>query len=109
MFGVEKNNPFQYLSPERIDAQTAVDMFVDVFKDYYQVLNAGHTFIHGARGSGKSMMFRIMKSDCQMIMLNKTLKELPFYAIYIPIKDTSLNISELAILDKKHGGAIHIK
>lgn len=106
MFGVEKNNPFQYLSPERIDAQTAVDMFVDVFKDYYQVLNAGHTFIHGARGSGKSMMFRIMKSDCQMIMLNKTLKELPFYAIYIPIKDTSLNISELAILDKKHGGAI---
>ena len=106
MFGVEINNPFQYLSPERIDAKTAVDMFVDVFKDYYQVLNAGHTFIHGARGSGKSMMFRIMKSDCQTIMLQKALHELPFYAIYIPVKDTSLNISELAILDKKHGGVI---
>ena len=106
MFGSEINNPFQYLSPDRIDAKMAVDMFVDVFKDYYQVLNIGHTFIHGARGSGKSMMFRIMKADCQQIIRNESLDKLPFFSIYVPIKDTSLKISELFILDKKHGGEI---
>lgn len=102
----EQNNPFQYLSPERIEAQLAVKMFVDVFKDYYQVQNIGNTFIHGARGSGKSMMFRIMKPDCQKIIHNKELSKIPFYAIYVPVKDTSLNISELSILTERHGGII---
>lgn len=106
MLTQEQNNPFQYLSPERIEAQQALDMFVDVFKDYYQVLNIGNTFVHGSRGSGKSMMFRVMKSDCQMLKFEKRINDIPFYAIYIPIKDTSLNISELSILSQRHGGVI---
>ncbi len=97
-------NPFQYLTPEQIEANEALNLFVDVFKDYYQVLNPGNTFIHGPRGSGKSMMFRIMKPDCQIIKFEKQLHEIDFYAVHVPIKDTSLNLTELQILEKSHGG-----
>lgn len=97
-------NPFQYLTPEQIEANEALNLFVDVFKDYYQVLSPGNTFINGPRGSGKSMMFRIMRPDCQMIKFGKNLSQIDFYGVHIPIKDTSLNITELKILDNKHGG-----
>lgn len=96
-------NPFQYLTPEQINSSDALNLFVDVFKDYYQVLNPGNTFINGPRGSGKSMMFRIMKPDCQMLKYKKKLNEIDFYSIHVPIKDTSLNITELKILEDKHG------
>ena len=53
-----KENPFEIKTPEQNSAQDVVDLFVDVFPDFYQVLEKGHTFINGPRGSGKSMMFR---------------------------------------------------
>lgn len=96
-------NPFQYLTPDQIEAHEALNLFVDVFKDYYQVLNPGNTFIHGPRGSGKSMMFRIMKPDCQKMKFNKRINEIDFLGIHVPIKETSLNITELQILEGKHG------
>ncbi len=106
MSQLEINNPFQYLTPESIKAYDANKLFVDVFKDYYQVLNLGNTFMHGPRGSGKSMMFRVMRSDCQMLQHHKSLHEIKFYSIYIPIKDNHLNISELTVLEKMHGGSL---
>lgn len=102
----EINNPFQYLTPDSIEAKEALNLFVDVFKDYYQILNIGNTFIHGPRGSGKSMMFRIMQPDCQKLKYNKKLHDIKFYAFYIPIKDATFRISELAALEKMHGGTI---
>lgn len=96
-------NPFQYLTPDQIEASEALSLFVDVFKDYYQVLNPGNTFIHGPRGSGKSMMFRIMKPDCQKMKFEKKINEIDFFGIHVPIKETSLNITELQILEGKHG------
>lgn len=96
-------NPFQYLTPDQIDTEEALNLFVDVFRDYYQVLNPGNTFINGPRGSGKSMMFRIMKPDCQKMKFDKKINEIDFFAIHVPIKDTSLNITELQILEQKHG------
>jgi hypothetical protein len=97
------SNPFQYLTPEQIGANDALNLFVDVFKDYYHVLNHGNTFIHGPRGSGKSMMFRIMKPDCQILKYNKQINEIDFYAVHIPIKETSLNLTELQFLENSHG------
>jgi len=103
MLKKEIKNPFEYLTPESISAKSALDIFVDVFKEYYNVLNQGNTFINGPRGSGKSMMFRIMKSDCQRLKLRKQLHDLKFYGIHVPVKDTSLNVTDLKILDGKHG------
>lgn len=99
----EIKNPFEYLTPDSIEAKSAIDIFVDVFKDYYNVLNQGNTFITGPRGSGKSMMFRIMKPDCQKLKNSKSLNELKFFGVYIPVKDTSLNVTDLKILEDKHG------
>ncbi|MGJ1365765.1 ORC-CDC6 family AAA ATPase [Sphingobacterium spiritivorum] len=99
-------NPFQYLTPEQISTDEALNLFVDVFRDYYNILNIGNTFIHGPRGSGKSMMFRIMRPDCQMRRSNKLLNEIDFYSVHIPIKETALNITELQLLENVHGNIL---
>jgi hypothetical protein len=95
-------NPFIYSTPDQIkDPHQAIELFVDVFKDFYLIESIGNTFIYGPRGSGKSMMFRIMKPDCQKIKINKPLNDLNYYAIYVPIKDKALDIEDLSYL--KHG------
>src|SRR4051812_13556402 len=101
-------NPFIYSTPDQIkEPEKALSLFVDVFKDFYSIESIGNTFIHGPRGSGKSMMFRIMKPDCQKMRLGRKLSELNYYAVYVPVKDTSLNISELEYLTGKHGENIY--
>lgn len=97
-------NPFIYSTPDQIkDPKEALDLFVDVLKDFYLIESPGNTFINGARGSGKSMMFRIMKPDCQKIKLGKPVNRLNYFAVYVPVKNTSLNIMDLDYLKGKHG------
>lgn len=90
-----KKNPFEVNTPEGISAHDAYDLFVDVFSDFYQVPRIGHTFLNGSRGSGKSMMFRYMMPDCQILRGNKSLNELEYFALYVPIKLTDINYPEL--------------
>lgn len=92
-------NPFSVQTPEDISAREAYDLFVDVFTDFYQVPNQGHTFLHGPRGSGKSMMFRYMMPDCQAIKSNSKFDKLEYFSIYVPIKKTDLNIINLDRLE----------
>jgi hypothetical protein len=97
-------NPFKYSTPDQIeDPQKAINLFVDVFKDFYLIESTGNTFINGPRGSGKSMMFRIMKPDCQRIRLGKDLNDLKYFAAYIPIKDKALDLEELNYIKGIHG------
>lgn len=98
-------NPFSVQTPESITAKEAYDLFVDVFTDFYQVPNQGHTFLHGPRGSGKSMMFRYMLPDCQAIKNESTFDKLDYFSLYIPIKKTDLNIINL---DRLENHAQHI-
>lgn len=101
-------NPFMYSTPDQIkEPERAISLFVDVFKDFYSVESPGNTFINGPRGSGKSMMFRIMKPDCQKIRLDKKLKELSYFGVYIPVKNSALDITELEYLINKHGENIY--
>lgn len=90
-----KKNPFEVNTPEGISAQDAYDLFVDVFSDFYQVPTIGHTFLNGSRGSGKSMMFRYMMPDCQILKDHRSLKDLDYFALYVPIKLTDINYPEL--------------
>ena len=92
-------NPFEIKTPEQNTAQDIVDLFVDVFTDFKQVLEKGHTFLNGPRGSGKSMMFRYIMPDCQKIVTKKSIKKLDYFSIYIPIKLTSINIPDLGRLE----------
>ncbi len=88
-------NPFEVNTPEGISAKEVHELFVDVFTDFYQVPEIGHTFLNGPRGSGKSMMFRYMMPDCQKIDRNCRLNELNYFSLYAPIKLTDINYPEL--------------
>lgn len=102
-----KENPFSVQTPEDINAEEVVDLFVDVFGDFYNVRNQGHTFLHGPRGSGKSMMFRYLEPDCQLLASGqRDLNGLPFYSVYVPIKNTDLKLTELERLENKHASVV---
>ena len=98
-------NPFSVQTPEDISAKEAYDLFVDVFTDFYQIPNQGHTFVHGPRGSGKSMMFRYMMPDCQALKNNSTFDKLDYFSLYVPIKKTDLNVINL---DRLENNAQHL-
>ncbi len=102
----ELKSPFEYTSPEAIPAKDLIDLFVPVFGEYYNVPNAGHTFINGPRGCGKSMMFRYMCPDCQSIVQEKKISELDYFAIHIPIKEGQLTKTDFYLLTNKHGEAL---
>lgn len=93
------SNPFEIKTPEQNSAKDIVELFVNVFTDFKQVLEKGHTFLNGPRGSGKSMMFRYIMPDCQKIANSIDIKLLNFYSIYVPIKLTSINIPDLGRLE----------
>ncbi|MCW3490231.1 ORC-CDC6 family AAA ATPase [Dethiobacter alkaliphilus] len=95
-------NPFTVFSPEKLDASTAEQLFVEVFSDFPQVRNPGNSLILGARGSGKSMMFRCLLPDVLMLKEQRTFEELDFLAFHVPIRNTQLKIIELERLDRHH-------
>jgi hypothetical protein len=107
------SNPFEFRYPDDISPNDVIDLFVPVFGEYYNVPKSGHTFINGARGSGKSMMFRYMKPDCQSLVdssgspLSKPrrLKELDYFSLYIPIKKGHFDKTDIRLNDR-HGEAL---
>lgn len=112
---VLKENPFVVLTPddkgvhneiELSNAQIIHKLFVDVFEDFKSIPQQGHVFLNGPRGSGKSMMFRFLLPDCQLID-KETIhyNELPFFSIHIPIKLTSINNPEYELI-KDYGNTI---
>lgn len=112
---VLKENPFVVLTPDDKANQDEVEisnaeivhkLFVDVFEDFTSIPQQGHVFLNGPRGSGKSMMFRFLLPDCQLIdKVAKHYNELPFYSIHIPIKLTSINNPEYELI-KDYGNSI---
>lgn len=100
------SNPFAVQTPEAISADDVVFLFVNVFTEFYNILKPGHTFLHGPRGSGKSMMYRYMLPDCQRIERKAQLKDLEYFAVYVPIKSTDLHLAELARLENKHANLL---
>jgi len=100
------NNPFQITSPEDLTAEETFSLFVDVFTDFHKIIDPGHVFLFGPRGSGKSMMFRYLQPDCQCIARECTLSELPFLGVYVPLKNTNFALTELRRLESRHASDI---
>jgi hypothetical protein len=96
----EGENPFVVQTPEGISAEEARDLFVDVFTEFRNVPNPGHAFIHGPRGSGKSMMFRYLEPDCQRLVTGLEFMRHPFFGVYVPVKN--LSITELRRLEERY-------
>jgi hypothetical protein len=100
-------NPFTVQTPEDIPAKEAYDLFVPVFGDFPKIPGPGHVFINGPRGCGKSMIFRYLQPDCQLIAKKSTsLRSLDFFSIYVPLKNCDLKLTELRRLEGQHASVI---
>lgn len=103
-----EQNPFQITTPEDLTAAETVRLFVDVFSDFFQVEDPGHVLIKGPRGVGKSMMFRYLEADCQCLARSIRagcsigISEIPYIAVYIPLKNASFTSAELDMFNGKH-------
>ncbi|MGE3759002.1 MAG: hypothetical protein AB7H97_14670, partial [Pseudobdellovibrionaceae bacterium] len=108
---LQLSNPFAVQTPEDIEPADALALFVDVFTDFHKVLKPGHTFVHGPRGAGKSMMFRYILPDCQRLELRNingkgSVADLEYFSVYIPIKLTNVKLTDLERLVDKHANHI---
>ena len=101
------SNPFTVKTPEDVSAEEVSKLFVDVFTDFQKVQGSGHVFIHGPRGSGKSMIFRYMQPDCQKVKENTTnLSALQYVAVYSTVKTSDLKLTELQRLNDSNGSIV---
>lgn len=98
-------NPFAVKTPESLGAKELVELFVP-YPEFNNLQMTGHQFLHGHRGSGKSMMLRMMAPDSQMLYNNKRLSELSYFGVYLSIKATELNAPEFVRLETEPSGTI---
>lgn len=97
------DNPFAVFTPEGLTAERVVAIFSTEMPGLGNIENAGHAFVIGTRGSGKSILFRYLEPDCQCIVTKKSLNELSFLSLYVSFRETQAQISELARFDDRHG------
>jgi hypothetical protein len=98
-------NPFAVKTPENLSAEELVDLFVP-YPEFENLQVGGHQFLNGHRGSGKSMMLRMMSPDSQMLSRHCQFFELPYFGVYLTIKETELSNPEYARLEDEISGTI---
>lgn len=99
-----KNNPFTVSTPEILSAQDIVELFVP-YPEFSKLESSGHQFLNGHRGSGKSMMLRMLCPDCQSIV-KSGIEKIQYFGVYIGIKKTNLNNPEYKRIENEVGGTI---
>ncbi|WP_298956025.1 hypothetical protein [uncultured Methylobacterium sp.] len=102
-----KRNPFAVTTPEYLTASEANDLFVSDVPGYRHLREPGHAFLNGARGSGKSMIFRFLEPDCQRLANRCSIQELPFIGIYVPNKSPQYQPSELAMEERNSANLLY--
>lgn len=100
-----KINPFSVKTPENLSPEELVDLFVP-YPEYENLQVSGHQFLHGHRGSGKSMMLKMMTPDAQCLTLKCSFNDLPFYGAYLSIKATEVNAAEYSRIEGEPSGFI---
>lgn len=99
-------NPFKVFTPEDMEAADVHALFVDPFTDFNKIREPGHTMVNGPRGCGKSMILRYLLPDCQTLALKTELKDLPFLAFLVSIKNTGPNLTEFRRLSDRHADIV---
>lgn len=100
MTEVKSLNPFSVQSPEVMSANDLLELYVPV-SDFKRISEPNHAFLHGHRGCGKSMMFRLLTPECQMLSRKCKINELPYFGVYFSVKTTDLNLSEFGRLENE--------
>ena len=93
-------NPFAVKTPETLKPVDIASLFIDVYTDFPRLKEHEHTFLHGARGTGKSMMLRYLEPQVQIAAHKvSTASELSHYAILVPVKSPYYALTELERLE----------
>lgn len=98
-------NPFSVKTPENLSANELVDLFVP-YPEFENLQVGGHQFLHGHRGSGKSMMLRMMSPDSQMLWRGCQFDQLPYFGVYLSIKATELSSPEYSRIESAPNGTV---
>ena len=89
------NNPFELVSASKLSAVAAIELWCDDSR-LARVRGGESCFIHGNRGTGKSMLFRVLQRDCQEILFPNT--EPAFHSVYFSVRDSDLMIEEFELI-----------
>ena len=95
-------NPFAVVTPEKLSAEQADQLFVEMHSDYPEITRPGNTLVTGARGCGKSMLIRCTLPDFLMIRHKQRFSELPYLSLCLSVKQTEMDLAELKKLDNLH-------
>lgn len=89
------NNPFELVTASKLTALEATELWCDDSR-LNRVRGRESCFINGNRGTGKSMLFRVLQPDCQELLFPK--KRPDFLSVYFPVRDSDLMIEELQFM-----------
>ena len=88
-------NPFELLTASKLTAEDAISLWCDDNR-LDRVRGGESCFINGNRGTGKSMLFRILQSDCQKLLEPEGKRN--FLSIYFAVRDSDLMVEELELM-----------
>ena len=89
------DNPFELVTASKLTAKDAISLWCDDSR-LDRVRGGESCFINGNRGTGKSMLFRILQSDCQELLHPKVRRD--FLSIYFAVRDSDLMVEELELM-----------
>ena len=91
------DNPFELVTASKLTAKDAIYLWCDDSR-LDRVRGGESCFINGNRGTGKSMLFRILQSDCQELLHPKGKRS--FLAVYFAVRDSDLMVEELELMQE---------
>jgi len=81
---MDNGNPIEITKPDFLSAGEIQRLFEPFGDAYNRILRREHTIIFGPRDSGKSMVLKYMSLPTQLIE-HKSLSNLPFVGVYLPL------------------------
>lgn len=90
-------NPFELVTASKLSAAEAKELWCDD-KRLERVWGKESCFINGHRGTGKSMLFRVLQYDCQKLLYPD--KEPDFLSVYFPVRDSELMTEEIDLFQE---------
>ena len=89
------NNPFELVTASKLSAPAAIELWCDDNR-LDRVRGGESCFINGNRGTGKSMLFRVLQRDCQEMLFPD--RQPDFLSVYFAVRDSDLMIEEFSIM-----------
>lgn len=89
------NNPFELVTASKLTASEATELWCDDSR-LDRVRGRESCFINGNRGTGKSMLFRVLQPDCQKLLYPG--EQPNFLSVYFSVRDSDFMIEELQFM-----------